>query len=128
VRNIAFAGKEVPNDTHRVEGDQNASEDSRRDGRPWRAAALLHLPFRHVIRGQRLRDEIVECGRLSDRARITFPVTFCTGYADKRHASIREMEEIAWVLKSDPHRNQIGFVESRKLKPKDRYVLPEEWD
>jgi hypothetical protein len=23
---------------------------------------------------------------------------------------------------------QIGFVEARKLKPHDRYVLPDEWD
>jgi hypothetical protein len=26
-----------------------------------------------------------------------------------------ELEEIAWVLKSDPRRNQIGFVEARNL-------------
>ena len=31
-----------------------------------------------VIKGQRLRDEIIECSRLSDgHNRITFPVTFC---------------------------------------------------
>ena len=84
--------------------------------------------FATIVRGQRLRDEIVECSRLSDHARITFPVTFCTGYADKQLASIREMEEIAWILRSDPRRNQIGFVEARKLKPQERYVLPDEWD
>jgi len=37
------------------------------------------------------------------------------------------MEDIEWVLRSDPHRNQIGFVEARKLKPHERYVLPDEW-
>jgi len=39
------------------------------------------------------------------------------------------MEEIAWVLRTDPRRNQIGFVKARELKPRDRYVLPEddEW-
>ena len=84
--------------------------------------------FATIVKGQRLRDEIVECRRLADHSRITFPVTFCTGYADQRLASIREMEEIAWILRSDPRRNQIGFVEARKLKPHDRYVLPDEWD
>jgi len=88
----------------------------------------LTCRFATVVTGQRLRDEIVECGRLSDHSRITFPVTFCTGYADKRHASIREMEDIAWILRSDPRRNNVGFVRASQLKPKDRYVLPDEWD
>ncbi len=63
--------------------------------------------FATIVRGHRVCDEIVECRRLSDQSRIAFPVSFCTGYADTRHASIREMEEMAW---------------------EDRYVLPDEWD
>jgi hypothetical protein len=84
--------------------------------------------FATIIRGSRIRDEIVECGRLSDHARITFRVTTCSGYDDRRVASIREMEEIAWVLRSDPRRSQVGFVPARTLKPEDRYVLPGDWD
>jgi hypothetical protein len=84
--------------------------------------------FATVVRGQRLREEIVECRRLSDDSRITFPVNFCTGYADRRHASLREMEDIAWILRSDPRRNEIGFVKASQLKPQERYVLPDEWD
>jgi hypothetical protein len=38
------------------------------------------------------------------------------------------MEEIAWVLRSDPRRNELGFVKASKLKPQERYVLPDEWD
>jgi hypothetical protein len=79
--------------------------------------------FATIIKGQRLRDEIVECSRLSDQARITFTVTSCTGYSDRRRASVHDMEEIAWVLRSDPRRNQIGFVPARSLKPHERYVL-----
>jgi len=33
------------------------------------------------------------------------------------------MEEIAWVLKTDPQRKSIGFVQSRQLKPHKRFVL-----
>jgi hypothetical protein len=83
-----------------------------------------------VVKGAALKDEIVECGRLSTpRSRIPFPVASCTGYSDRRQPSIREMEEIAWVLRTDPQRNQIGFVQARELKPEHRYVLPEddEW-
>jgi hypothetical protein len=84
--------------------------------------------FATIVKGPSLRDEIVECSRLSDHSRITFAVTFCTGYADRRHPSIREMEEIAWVLRSDPRRNQIGFVPASTLKSQDWDVLPDEWD
>jgi hypothetical protein len=37
------------------------------------------------------------------------------------------MEEIAWVLRSDPKRNQVGFVRASDLKPKERCVLPDDW-
>jgi hypothetical protein len=80
-----------------------------------------------IVRGHSLREEIIDCSRLDGR-RITFAVTSCSGYTDRRRASLREMEEIAWVLRSDPSKGQIGFIEARKLKPVDRYVLPDEWD
>ena len=83
-----------------------------------------------VVKGAALKDEIVECDRLSSaRSRIPFPVVSCTGYSDRRHPSLREMEEIAWVLRTDARKNQIGFVQARELKPQDRYVLPDddEW-
>jgi hypothetical protein len=84
--------------------------------------------FATIIKGQRLRDEIVECSRLSDHARIQFRVSSCTAYSDRRRASIYEMEEIAWILRSDPRRNEIGFVQARTLKPQQRHVLPGDWD
>src|ERR1700741_2769600 len=84
--------------------------------------------FATVIKGQRLRDEIVECARLSDRARVRFRVTSCSEYSDRRQASVRDMEDIAWVLRSDAQRKQVGFIPAHQLKPRDRYVLPGDWD
>ena len=48
---------------------------------------------------------------------------------DRRHPSIREMEDLAWILRTDAARKQIGFIQARKLEPKDRYVPPrdDEW-
>jgi hypothetical protein len=61
---------------------------------------------------------------LSDReSRIPFPVSACSGYSDRRHPTVYEMEDIAWVLRTDPHRKSIGFVQARELKPKYRYLL-----
>jgi hypothetical protein len=89
----------------------------------------LCLTCRHatVIQGATLREQIIECGRLSTpNCRITFPVSSCSGYADRRLPALREMEEIAWVLRTDPLRKQVGFVHARKLDPRDRYVLDDE--
>jgi hypothetical protein len=83
--------------------------------------------FSTVIRGVNLGDQIVECRNLSyDNQRVPFPVTSCSRYADRNQASLREMEEIAWVLRSDPRRGQVGFVKSSKLSDEERYVLEED--
>ena len=81
-----------------------------------------------VIRGSREHDQIVECGQLSSFGdqRVPFPVMSCSGYADRNHPSLRHMEEIAWVLRSDPRRNQVGFIRSSRLSDEQRYVLDED--
>jgi hypothetical protein len=79
-----------------------------------------------IVKGQRLRDDIIECRQLG--ARVTFAVSACNQYIDATHPTVREMEDVAWVLRSDPRRNQVGFVPAKQLKPHDRYVLPDEWD
>ncbi|HUQ89221.1 MAG TPA: hypothetical protein VM096_16800 [Vicinamibacterales bacterium] len=77
-----------------------------------------------VIRGPRLNNQIVECAQLSFTARrVNFPVVKCSDYADRRLASLKEMEEIAWILRSDTHRKRVGFVRSSELEDKDRFVL-----
>jgi hypothetical protein len=92
----------------------------------------LCLTCRHatVIQGPALGDRIVDCGRLvGGPARIPFPVRSCTAHSDKRQPSVYEMEDIAWVLRTDARKNHIGFVRARDLKPRDRPgVLPDEWE
>jgi hypothetical protein len=79
-----------------------------------------------IVRGGRLGDEIIECQELAyGHNRITFPVTSCSGYADRRRPSLREMEEIAWVLRSDPRKREIGFVPAKSLKRRERVILDE---
>ena len=91
-------------------------------------SSLCHT-CRHatVVRGARLRDEIVECAMLGHRDnRVGFPVTSCTDYVGRQHPSLREVEETAWVLRTDAKRHRVGFVASRDLKPRDRFVLEED--
>jgi hypothetical protein len=91
----------------------------------------LCLTCRHatVAQGPGLQDRIVDCARLSSRdARIPFPVCSCSAYSDRRHPTVHEMEDIAWVLRTDARRKSIGFVQGRDLKPIQRYVLSDDWD
>lgn len=77
-----------------------------------------------IIRGTRLGDEIVECDQLSYRnQRVPFPVTSCSRYGNRNQASLREMEEIAWILRSEAHRAKVGFIRSNRLPDEERYVL-----
>lgn len=77
-----------------------------------------------IARGPRLADELVECHAFESR--ITFPVTFCTRYVNRQHPSVHDMEEIAWILRTDAKRHRIGFVQSKQLPWKDRFVLDED--
>ena len=79
-----------------------------------------------IVRGARLRDEIINCRWLDDESRITFPVASCTSYSDRRQPSLRDMEDAAWILRTDVRRHEIGFVRSSKLPDSERHALTEE--
>jgi hypothetical protein len=46
----------------------------------------------------------------------------CAEYSDRRQPSLRAMEEIAWVLRSDPKKNQVGFVRRSDLTRRERFA------
>ena len=50
----------------------------------------------------------------------------CTGYSNKSLPSLCYMEDIAWILRSDPKRKQIGFVRSRRLAFEERHRLTDD--
>jgi len=80
-----------------------------------------------VIRGPRVGDEVVECNQLSIfNRRVSFPVTSCSDYRGRTPPSLEDMQAMAWVLRSDPRRNQIGFVHASKLSDEERDVLQED--
>lgn len=80
-----------------------------------------------LVRGPKVDDKIVECTQLSYRNRnVPFAVTSCSDYLNRNQPTIADMQAIAWVLRSDPLRNRVGFVHSSKLPDDERYVLPDE--
>jgi hypothetical protein len=127
VARISSHGKEVTNDSHRLGGTSMRIKirgGTASNGEP---SLCLTCRFATIVKGASLRDEIVECSQLSyGRNRVAFPVTQCTEYSDRRQPSLRAMEEIAWVLRSDPTKNEIGFVKRSELTRRERFVLDDD--
>lgn len=76
-----------------------------------------------IINGPRQSDQITTCSILGRNARITFSVTSCSDYSDKATPSLWHMEDIAWILRSDPKHKQVGFVRAKDLKYEERHTL-----
>ena len=89
----------------------------------------LTCRYATIVKGLSQHDEIVECAQLSyGRNRIAFPVTTCTEYSDRRLPSLRAMEEIAWILRSDPKKNTIGFVKRSDMTRRERFLVDDPLD
>ena len=69
-----------------------------------------------IVKGRALRDEIIECSCLDDDTRITFAVTSCTQYSDRSRPSLYDMEDLAWILRTDKKTKTIGFVRPSELR------------
>jgi hypothetical protein len=84
----------------------------------------LQCRYAAIVQGASASHQIVHCSRLA--ARVQFRVASCTEFISRQHPSLFHMEDIAWVLRSDAKRGQIGFVRSRDLPASDRFVFDEE--
>ena len=70
-----------------------------------------------IVRGTRLSEEVIECSRIDEDHRIAFAVKFCNRFSDRSLPSLDHMEDIAWILRTDVKRHQVGFV-----KPSDSRI------
>jgi hypothetical protein len=72
--------------------------------------------YGHIIKGFRATEVEVYCRYFYLEREIRFPVSECTFYEDRRLASKREMEEIAWILRTDMPRRRVGFISPEQLR------------
>ena len=87
-------------------------------------ALCLSCRYASIVSGVSAKHTLIRCSRIE--APITFKVTSCTEYLNRQHPSLYHMEDIAWVLRTNAKRNQVGFVRGKDLKFKDRFVLDED--
>ena len=70
----------------------------------------------HVIKGFRASEELVFCRFFFIDREIHFPVRECTFYEDRRLASKKDMEEIAWMLTTIKPTRHVGFASAVQFR------------
>jgi hypothetical protein len=93
-----------------------------RDGTPIDSESSLCATCRcsTIVRGRTLDEELVLCSALGLRGvQITFKVTSCSDYADRRMPSYMEMMQDAWILQPGSRRRPAGFVRGSELQEEE---------
>ena len=63
----------------------------------------------HIQKGYAESEEVVLCAFLRPPRPIAFKVRQCTDYSDKRVPSKRDMEDIAWIIRTKDVNRRVGF-------------------
>src|SRR5262245_17602242 len=97
------------------------------DGTPLNSDSSLCSTCRcsTIVRGRTLDEELVICSALGLRGvQITFKVTSCSDYADRRMPSYAEMLQDAWILQPGSRRRPAGFVRASELQEEEIADFP----
>src|SRR6478672_13278145 len=96
------------------------------DGTPISSESSLCATCRcsTIVRGRTLDEELVLCNALGlHGVQITFKVTSCSDYADRRVPSYMEMMQDAWILRPGSRKRPAGFVRSSELHEEELFDL-----
>jgi hypothetical protein len=63
----------------------------------------------HIHKGFVESEELVLCAFLRPARPVPFKVRHCTDYNDKRVSSKRDMEDIAWIIRTKDVNRRVGF-------------------
>ena len=100
-----------------------------RGGKPEGAASLCNSCYwAHIQRGFAESEEVVLCAFLRQAHVVTFKVSQCTDYNDKRDPSKADMESIAWIIRTKDINRPMGFSskEDRDEKVEELEIVPSE--
>lgn len=74
---------------------------------PSLCATCVHA---HIERGYRESEQVTFCRLTYFDHRVTFPVRSCTNYTEMKRQTLRQMEDIAWILMPREGKRVPGFV------------------
>ncbi len=83
----------------------------------------------HIQRGFAESEEIILCAFLRPARVVPFKVSQCTDYADKRVPSRRDMEEIAWIIRTKDVKRPVGFsieIDTESSEEDELKIVPSE--
>ena len=81
----------------------------------------------HIQRGFAASEEVVLCAFLRPARPVPFKVSQCTDYCDKRIPSRRDMEDIAWIIRTKDVNRPMGFnsrEEGQQAREGDVEIVP----
>src|ERR1700746_2504582 len=82
-----------------------------RSGKPQTTESLCNSCYwAHIQRGFAESEEAILCAFLRQAHAVTFKVSQCTDYNDKRVPSKSDMEEIAWIIRTKGVNRPMGFA------------------
>jgi len=76
-------------------------------------ATCMHA---HTVKGYSESEEMVVCQATYPEQRIEFRVRECSGYIETKRQTLRQMEDIAWVLVPRGSKRKAGFVPASELR------------
>lgn len=86
-----------------------------RSGTPQGAESLCNSCYwAHIQHGFADSEEVVLCAFLRHARLVPFKVSQCTDYHDKRIPSKREMEDIAWIIRTKDINRAVGFASNNE--------------
>ncbi len=100
-----------------------------RGGTPAHDADTLCQTCRHsrITRGRKIEEELVFCDASHGATvQITFKVTSCSDYADRRTPSYFELMHRAWILQPGSRKRPAAFVRAvdRQGEEMTRLLMP----
>lgn len=87
-----------------------------RNGKPQISDPLCNSCYwAHIQRGFAESEEIVFYAFLTPTRLVPFKVSQCTDYNDKRVPSRKDMEDIAWIIRTKDVNRQVGFAKGEEV-------------
>jgi uncharacterized cysteine cluster protein YcgN (CxxCxxCC family) len=68
----------------------------------------------HIEKGYRESEQVVFCTATYFEHRVQFRVRQCSGYREVKRQTLKQMEEIAWILPSCGNKRAAGFAPPSK--------------
>jgi hypothetical protein len=89
-------------------------------GKPQTSESLCNSCYwAHIQRGFAESEEVILCAFLRQPHAVSFKVSYCTDYNDKRVPSKADMEEIAWIIRTKDINRQVGFINDGEPEPEE---------